>query len=341
MTVELVTGKAGVPHISSEDMGLLYRGTFGAGEFNALVLQRPDGSYPELTIVDANHVRVPVMELLVDGRFVRVSQAETATITSGQSGMNRKDYVCVKYTRNVSTGVESASIEVLRGTPTSGTAGPPMASGRIINGSSVAYYPIAQVRLQGITPTKLLMVAEKFAPLTGRSSAKTFVSDWMRNWVSNPPFGQVSNSGQMMISSEKAWRHVAPFNSEPLGRNNIDYNGSSRFVALIDGVYELTASAVFSYEGGSNGWRGLGFSRNGSKDGPETFVQGFGGNSGSYVTAPTYYVHLRSGDQVGLMAWQDSGTQLSLYNYVFTCRYVRPIYGDDVYIDPDEYAYPY
>ncbi len=73
---------------------------------------------------DANHALIPVLNLVVEGRYARVTEAETATIESGMSGQNRNDLVCLKYTRN-SQNIETAAIAVLKGTPNTGTAADP------------------------------------------------------------------------------------------------------------------------------------------------------------------------------------------------------------------------
>ncbi len=117
MTTTLITGKGGTPHITSGDMGAMQAGVIGNGSY---LLQGSDGTFPTVTMQDANHALIPVLNLVVEGRYARVTEAETATIESGMSGQNRNDLVCLKYTRN-SQNIETAAIAVLKGTPNTGT----------------------------------------------------------------------------------------------------------------------------------------------------------------------------------------------------------------------------
>ena len=90
MTTTLITGKGGAPHITSGDMGAMQAGVIGNGSY---LLQGSDGTFPTVTMQDANHALIPVLNLVVEGRYARVTEAETATIESGMSGRNRNDLV--------------------------------------------------------------------------------------------------------------------------------------------------------------------------------------------------------------------------------------------------------
>ena len=87
MTTTLITGKGGTPHITSGDMGAMQAGIIGNGSY---LLQGADGKFPAVTMQDANHALIPVLNLVVEGRYARVTEAETATIESGVSGRNRR-----------------------------------------------------------------------------------------------------------------------------------------------------------------------------------------------------------------------------------------------------------
>lgn len=169
MSVELVTGKAGVPHISSEDIGAYQAATIGSG---VIQLENPTGTFPVAALQDANRVVIPPMNLLIDGRYIRVTTAETVTITSGATGYRRRDLICLRYTRDASTGVEQVAFTALKGQTTSGTTlTSPTVSGRIIHGATTATYAIAAVDLDGITPNQPVMLTHKVAPIGQRSSA--------------------------------------------------------------------------------------------------------------------------------------------------------------------------
>lgn len=162
MTVELITGKAGTPHVSSDDIGAMQAGLVGYGNY---LLQAKDGTFPKMTLKDNNHVTVPVMNLILEGRYTRVTAADEVTIQSGTSGQKRNDLICLKYTRD-SSQVEKVEWVVLKGTNTTGTpADPSVPSGSIIDGSATAYAKIARVSLNGITASAPVMLATNLPPI--------------------------------------------------------------------------------------------------------------------------------------------------------------------------------
>lgn len=163
MTTTLITGKGGTPHITSGDMGAMQAGIIGNGSY---LLQGSDGTFPTVTMQDANHALIPVLNLVVEGRYARVTEAETATIESGVSGQNRNDLVCLKYTRN-GQNIETAAIAVLKGTPNTGTAADPtVPSGSIHSASGTAWIPIARIPISGITPGTPVMLIKQLPPIS-------------------------------------------------------------------------------------------------------------------------------------------------------------------------------
>lgn len=193
MTTELVTGKAGTPHVGSDDIGLLQASISGYG---VLRLQAADGTYPSLTLTDANHVQIPVMHLLIDGRFVRVSSAETVTIDSGTSGMKRTDLICIRYNRTASTGVETASWVVVKGTPASSNPTTTTVSGSIIENATVATYPIASISLDGITPSQPVMLGKELPPVGDSLTRLRFP---FKNTKNGDVIGKVTNPSSVTL----------------------------------------------------------------------------------------------------------------------------------------------
>ena len=163
MTTTLITGKGGTPHITSGDMGAMQAGVIGNGSY---LLQGADGKFPAVTMQDANHALIPVLNLVVEGRYARVTEAETATIESGVSGRNRNDLVCLKYTRN-GQNIETAAIAVLKGTPNTGTAADPtVPSGSIHSASGTVWIPIARIPISGIAPGTPVMLIKQLPPMS-------------------------------------------------------------------------------------------------------------------------------------------------------------------------------
>ena len=176
MTMNLITGKAGAPHITSSDQGAMQAGLVGNGNY---LLQGGDGKFPAVTMQSANKALVPVLNLVIEGRYARVTAAETVTIESGVTGQNRNDLICVKYTRD-SNNIETIALAVLKGTATSGTAADPtVPSGSILNNSGTVWIPIARIPISGITAGTPVMLVKQLPPMSQLWDSVTQMDGWV------------------------------------------------------------------------------------------------------------------------------------------------------------------
>lgn len=152
MAIELVTGKAGVPHVDSEDVGAFNAHSLGSGAYIM------DGC--EVTAKSANIVSISAGEILWEGRHIRVKgSGESLAVDNGQTGYNRRDLITLNYAKDPN-GIESASFKVVKGTATTGTAADPSVKvGSILAGDTSAVIPFARITLSGLSvaaPTVLL-----------------------------------------------------------------------------------------------------------------------------------------------------------------------------------------
>lgn len=162
--MHLVTGCAGKPHVTSADQASLHAAVLGSGNY---ILAR--GTRFAATVVNSNTVRIGSGDILMQGRHIRIDDGSTVdvAIQNGTSGYKRNDLIVVRYTRDVSTGVESADLVVIKGTATTGTASDPaITEGDIITGNAkTADMPLYRIPLNGLTigtPVKLAEVHENF-----------------------------------------------------------------------------------------------------------------------------------------------------------------------------------
>ena len=157
MAVTCVDGQGAAPHITGADKGRLHAGIFGEKSIVLAVGKRLAASQDS-----ANKVTIANGDASIHGRQVSVTTPESVTITSGTQGQNRNDFICLKYERNAQ-GIESAKLEVLRGTPTTGEArDPSVPAGNVLNGDAQDYFPLYRVKLNGVVaskPEQLFMVA--------------------------------------------------------------------------------------------------------------------------------------------------------------------------------------
>lgn len=162
--MELVTGKAGTPHVSSADDGRRIAGEVGTGSY---VLKTGGGLAPSL--VDANTVRFATGDMVVQGRHIGLTAPEDVKVASGTQGKKRTDYICVHYKRDVSganpTLVETCEWKVLQGTPGTDATAPTVPAGSILDGDADVTVPVASVDFDGLTTGEPRLLIPTLTPL--------------------------------------------------------------------------------------------------------------------------------------------------------------------------------
>ena len=143
---ELITGRGGTDHVDSEDFGALNAVTLGDGTY---IL-----SGCSMAMKTATTLHIVAGELLMQGRHVRIKGAgEDIDVAVGTTGYNRNDLVALHYKHE--GGIESVSVEVVPGTPTTGAASDPeLGGGSILNGDAEAYVAIARIPIAGLAPSE-------------------------------------------------------------------------------------------------------------------------------------------------------------------------------------------
>lgn len=161
MTVELITGFADTPHIGSDDIGAFQAGIVGPGDY-ALAT----GNQLRATMSNANTIAVQSGDAVLNGRHVHLTGTTTATVQSGTQGQKRNDLAVLRYTKNTTTGVETCSIVVLKGTPTTGTpADPAHNTGSILDGVATHDMPLYRIPINGITVGTLVPLFNVLKPM--------------------------------------------------------------------------------------------------------------------------------------------------------------------------------
>ena len=147
MAFELITGRAGRDHVTSDDIGVQNALLFGAGRY---VLDELKAQ-----VVDSNTLHVDAFNALVDGRHFRCSgEGVELKISNGTQNRSRIDLVIMRYELQVNGGdfVEEGSIAVIEGEQVIGDAAPvepTCAGGSILSGDHFVEIPLFSVRLNG------------------------------------------------------------------------------------------------------------------------------------------------------------------------------------------------
>lgn len=155
MAFEIVDGMTGTKHISSDDLSALNIATIGTAN---CVLKY--GNDFKLTMASANSATLGTGVGMVGGKRFWNQATISLTIQSGTQGQKRNDLVVARYAKT-STGVESITPVVIKGTPTTGNAADPAVTAndlklwRVpINGISVGtpvalFDPVASLKSVG------------------------------------------------------------------------------------------------------------------------------------------------------------------------------------------------
>lgn len=153
--LHLVTGYAGLEHITAADQASLYAVLFGSGQY---VL--PVGNKLAASVITNNKVRVLDGDILMQGRHIRLNEGSYVdlTIENGTQDMLRNDLIVVRYTKDASTGVESANLVVIKGTAVkSNPADPAYTVGDLLTDHDIQNdMPLYRVPLNGLNVQKLV-----------------------------------------------------------------------------------------------------------------------------------------------------------------------------------------
>ena len=160
----LVTGSHGGDdqHVESKHDALMHAAMLGRGGY---ILKTRNWTMKP-TAKDANNITIPAWDLVVEGRQIYIAAPTDVNIQSGSQGQKRRDLIVARYALNSGTGVETVTLEAIKGRPSSATpADPGIETGSIIGGAIVSDLPLCRVNLDGITITSIDTLVNVMQPL--------------------------------------------------------------------------------------------------------------------------------------------------------------------------------
>ena len=160
----LVTGSHGGDdqHVESKHDALMHAAMLGRGGY---ILKTRNWTMKP-TAKDANNITIPAWDLVVEGRQIYIAAPTDVNIQSGSQGQKRRDLIVARYALNSGTGVETVTLEAIKGKPSAATpADPGIETGSIIGGAIVSDLPLCRVNLDGITITSIDTLVNVMQPL--------------------------------------------------------------------------------------------------------------------------------------------------------------------------------
>ena len=149
----VVTGRRGEPHITSDDDRARHIEEFGKSKFVLNI-----GKRLWATKVSNNAVSIADGMCMSCGTQMGIEplHTETVVIENGIAGQKRHDLIVMEYTRDRTQDIENAELVVLKGAPQPNNPSDPVyTEGDIMAGAELDQTPLWRVVLDGTTITEL------------------------------------------------------------------------------------------------------------------------------------------------------------------------------------------
>lgn len=176
--MELITGTAKTPHVTSTQHRAIYEMIIGEGSY---ILGKGELLEPELQ--SNNVLRIRSGMLCHHGSISEVKQNtyDEVNIGNGSQGMKRIDLVVARYTKNPETEIETMTWEVIQGTPAADSpVAPAYTEGNMQDGDLTDDCPLFEVHLDGIQVTEVVKLLEVLNGSLAELNSKTEDSGWVQ-----------------------------------------------------------------------------------------------------------------------------------------------------------------
>lgn len=167
--MEIVSGRTGKPHVTSQQFRQLIEGTVGQ---ESCILTSGENLEPELASNNSLKIRSGMLAHHGNISSVKIGTYDEVGLSNGSQGMKRIDLVVCRYTKNAETEVENCDWVVIMGTPAaSNPVAPTYTVGNLQEGDLVDDCPVFEVHYDGINVTevrKILSVLPNVAELNSK-----------------------------------------------------------------------------------------------------------------------------------------------------------------------------
>lgn len=204
--MEIVTGHTGSEHITAVDDAMFNIAVFGDGNW---VFDTNEKMAYE--IETNNKVNIKSGDILMQGRHGRIpkNHKDACIIENGSQGQTRHDIIAIRYERQ-SSGVESMTTVVIKGTPGSTGKDPALRTGDINTTATLCEMPLYRVVLNGLNIAKVERMTEVLpkldrhafnAPVTSLDSDSEL--DALSASAGKKLQGQIDSNKQEISASKK------------------------------------------------------------------------------------------------------------------------------------------
>lgn len=166
--MEIVSGRTGKPHVTSQQFRQFIEGTVGQ---ESCILTSGENLEPELASNNSLKIRSGMLAHHGNISSVKIGTYDAVNLDNGSQGMKRIDLVVCRYTRNAETEVENCNWVVIVGTPVSSNpVAPTYTVGNLQEGDLVDDCPVFEVHYDGINVTEVKKILSVVPNLTELNS---------------------------------------------------------------------------------------------------------------------------------------------------------------------------
>lgn len=198
--MQIVTGKTGTPHVTSQQFRQFIEGTVGQGSY---ILNSAENLEPELVTNNKLKIRSGMMCHHGNLSVVEIGTYDEVTIPNGTQGMKRVILIANRYTRNEETGIEECEWHKFIGAsdPDEFKEVTSYTEGNLQDGDLVDDCPVFEIHQDGLNVTeikKLLSVTPDIPTINASLSdlSETESAELRNNF--NTLFGYAERRGKMV-----------------------------------------------------------------------------------------------------------------------------------------------
>jgi len=259
MSTNLITGYAGKSHITSAGDGAVNAAVLGNGRY---VLDIAEKFAYEL--ISNNQIRIKSGYAVNQGRKIElaVNDYEELTIDNGLQGVKRCDLIAITYEKNLETGIETAVMNVIKGTSGDDYLDPEHTVGNILNGDAKDDFLLYRVKINGLSiesVEKLFEVRKSLINVLGTTDISKI--------------GNGTCTGAISSLNSSLANHLplsgGTMTGTIIGQHKLPGSTASDSNGMVLGVQTTSNTGIFNGNGDGNGadvanliiksWYGVGF----------------------------------------------------------------------------------
>ena len=210
--MQIVTGKTGTPHVTSQQFRQFIEGTVGRGSY---ILNSAENLEPELVTNNKLKIRSGMMCHHGNLSVVEIGTYDEVTIPNGTQGMKRVILIANRYTRNEETGIEECEWHKFIGVsdPDEFKEVTSYTEGNLQDGDLVDDCPVFEIHQDGLNVTEIKKLLSVTPDIPAINASLSDLS------AEKEPVQKKANSGCYYKNGYDCFLHAADENAEDIIKN--------------------------------------------------------------------------------------------------------------------------